>query len=163
MKGGALSGIGVKKGIRLSEIATQNGMPLIHMTESAGGDLTNHKIAIMGPEQLAGVAVEAEDDVAIGKAWISMGEKELCFTQQPRFLERVLLDDKRSCMAPMPGRVLQVMARIGQTVKKGEPLLILEAMKMEHTVTALSEGIILAVLVQEGQLVDIYMPLLQFE
>lgn len=121
------------------------------------------QLLINGHVHALRVVVEAQEDVAIAKAWISMGEKELFFIQQPRFLESILVDDKRSCMAPMPGRVLQILARVGQSVAKGEPLLILEAMKMEHTVTALKDGIVLAVLVQAGQLVDVNMPLLQFE
>ena len=47
-----------------------------------------------------------------------------------------------SLAAPMPGRIVQVMSRPGETVKKGQPLLILEAMKMEHTVTAPADGIV---------------------
>ena len=55
-KGGALSGIGVKKGIRLSEIATQNCMPLIHMTESAGGDLPNQaQVFVPGGQTFADI------------------------------------------------------------------------------------------------------------
>ena len=42
----------------------------------------------------------------------------------------------------MPGRIIEVMARAGDSVKKGQPLLILEAMKMEHTITAPADGVI---------------------
>jgi 3-methylcrotonyl-CoA carboxylase alpha subunit len=42
----------------------------------------------------------------------------------------------------MPGRIVQVMSRPGETVKKGQPLLILEAMKMEHTITAPADGVV---------------------
>jgi 3-methylcrotonyl-CoA carboxylase alpha subunit len=47
-----------------------------------------------------------------------------------------------SLAAPMPGRIIQVMSRPGETVKKGQPLLILEAMKMEHTITAPADGVV---------------------
>jgi 3-methylcrotonyl-CoA carboxylase alpha subunit len=47
-----------------------------------------------------------------------------------------------SLAAPMPGRIIEVMARAGDSVKKGQPLLILEAMKMEHTITAPADGVI---------------------
>jgi len=47
-----------------------------------------------------------------------------------------------SLAAPMPGRIVQVMSRPGEAVKKGQALLILEAMKMEHTVTAPADGIV---------------------
>jgi 3-methylcrotonyl-CoA carboxylase alpha subunit len=47
-----------------------------------------------------------------------------------------------SLAAPMPGRIIQVMARAGDSVKKGQALLILEAMKMEHTITAPADGVV---------------------
>ena len=45
-----------------------------------------------------------------------------------------------SLTAPMPGRIVKVMTKPGATVGKGEALLILEAMKMEHTITAPKPG-----------------------
>ncbi|HEY7242086.1 MAG TPA: acetyl/propionyl/methylcrotonyl-CoA carboxylase subunit alpha [Burkholderiales bacterium] len=47
-----------------------------------------------------------------------------------------------SLAAPMPGRIIQVMSRPGEAVKKGQALLILEAMKMEHTITAPADGVV---------------------
>lgn len=47
-----------------------------------------------------------------------------------------------SLSAPMPGRVVQVMVKPGDAVKSGAPLIVLEAMKMEHTITAPVEGIV---------------------
>ena len=44
--------------------------------------------------------------------------------------------------APMPGRIIKVMAQPGGAVSRGEPLLILEAMKMEHTITAPADGVV---------------------
>jgi len=44
--------------------------------------------------------------------------------------------------APMPGKVIALIARPGDTVDKGAPLLILEAMKMEHTIAAPSAGVV---------------------
>jgi len=47
-----------------------------------------------------------------------------------------------SLAAPMPGRIVQVLAKPGASVKRGEPLLILEAMQMEHTITAPTDGVV---------------------
>ena len=52
--------------------------------------------------------------------------------------------------APMPGRVLQLLAREGQRVSQGERLLVLEAMKMEHRIAAPLGGVIERVAVVEG-------------
>jgi 3-methylcrotonyl-CoA carboxylase alpha subunit len=47
-----------------------------------------------------------------------------------------------SLAAPMPRTVIQVMVAAGARVKKGQPLLILEAMKMEHTISAPADGVV---------------------
>jgi 3-methylcrotonyl-CoA carboxylase alpha subunit len=56
--------------------------------------------------------------------------------------------------APMPGKIIEVSARAGQRVKRGEPLLVLEAMKMEHTIVAPADGIIDGVHFSPGDLVE---------
>ena len=45
-------------------------------------------------------------------------------------------------LAPMPGTVIALLTQPGARVAKGEPLLILEAMKMEHTLTAPAPGVV---------------------
>ncbi|MEQ1609570.1 MAG: biotin carboxylase N-terminal domain-containing protein [Hyphomonadaceae bacterium] len=52
--------------------------------------------------------------------------------------------------APMPGKILEVKATPGQDVKKGEPLVVMEAMKMEHTLLAPRDGRISEVAVVAG-------------
>ena len=47
--------------------------------------------------------------------------------------------------AMMPGRVVKVMAKVGDNVKKGQALIILEAMKMEHTIVAPLDGVVEAI------------------
>jgi biotin carboxyl carrier protein len=54
----------------------------------------------------------------------------------------------------MPGKVLAIRVEPGATVEKGQLLVILEAMKMEHEVTAPEAGTVQAVLVEVGQQVD---------
>ena len=56
--------------------------------------------------------------------------------------------------APMPGLVLKIMVEAGQQIKKGDPVLILEAMKMENVFKAPSEAIVKAVKIREGQAVE---------
>ncbi|MGH6990087.1 MAG: acetyl-CoA carboxylase biotin carboxylase subunit [Stellaceae bacterium] len=55
--------------------------------------------------------------------------------------------------APMPGKVIEVLVAAGAKVKRGQPILILEAMKMEHTIAAPSDGTIDAVHYGAGDLV----------
>jgi len=53
--------------------------------------------------------------------------------------------------APLPGKIVQVLVKDGATVKKGAPLLILEAMKMEHTLSAPGDGVVDKVNCREGE------------
>ena len=52
--------------------------------------------------------------------------------------------------APMPGKIIAVMVAAGAHVERGAPLLIMEAMKMEHTITAPHAGIVAPVLIGWG-------------
>jgi 3-methylcrotonyl-CoA carboxylase alpha subunit len=56
--------------------------------------------------------------------------------------------------APMPGRVTQLMVEPGTNVRRGQPLIVIEAMKMEHTVTAPADGVVDAVRFAPGDLVE---------
>jgi 3-methylcrotonyl-CoA carboxylase alpha subunit len=56
--------------------------------------------------------------------------------------------------APMPGRVMQLMIEPGAEVRRGQPLMIIEAMKMEHTVAAPADGVVEAVRFAVGDLVE---------
>jgi 3-methylcrotonyl-CoA carboxylase alpha subunit len=53
----------------------------------------------------------------------------------------------------MPGRVVKIMANAGDHVRKGQPLIILEAMKMEHTIVSPKDGVIDRVAFKENDLV----------
>jgi len=61
----------------------------------------------------------------------------------------------RQLGAPMPGVVVTVSAVVGARVARGDPLLTLEAMKMETAVRAESDGEVAEVLVRPGQPVDV--------
>ena len=52
--------------------------------------------------------------------------------------------------APMPGKVVAVKASVGQAVKKGETILVFEAMKMENSVVAPEDGTVASIVVAVG-------------
>ena len=56
--------------------------------------------------------------------------------------------------APMPGLVKLVRAAKGDAVSKGQPLLVLEAMKMEHTIAAPHDGVIAEIVAEGAQVTD---------
>lgn len=68
-----------------------------------------------------------------------------------------------SMAAPMPGVVLKILVRPGSVVTKGMPLIILEAMKMEHPIVAAHDGTVAAVNCAEGQMVEPGVDLVELE
>jgi len=54
-------------------------------------------------------------------------------------------EDEGGLVAPMPGKVLEVLVAQGDVVEAGTPLMVLEAMKMEHRIVAASDGKVVAV------------------
>ena len=56
--------------------------------------------------------------------------------------------------APMPGKVLQVLVAVGAKVVKGAPLVVLEAMKMEHTIAAPHDGQVAEIHFKAGEQVN---------
>jgi acetyl/propionyl-CoA carboxylase alpha subunit len=73
----------------------------------------------------------------------------------PRFPDPDAAVAQGSLLAPMPGSVLRIGAAVGDAVTAGQPLIWLEAMKMEHTVTAPSDGVLAELNVEAGQQVDV--------
>jgi 3-methylcrotonyl-CoA carboxylase alpha subunit len=58
-------------------------------------------------------------------------------------------------VAPMPGKILKVLCRTGQSVKSGELLVVMEAMKMEYSFTAEFDGKVETVGCKEGEQVSV--------
>lgn len=73
----------------------------------------------------------------------------------PRFPEPGSTVEKGSLVAPMPGSVIRLGAEIGDTVAAGQPLIWLEAMKMEHTIAAPVDGVLAELNVKTGQQVEV--------
>ena len=76
------------------------------------------------------------------------------FVELPRFAEPEVLSVPGSLVAPMPGTVVRVDVRPGDDVQLGAPVVVLEAMKMQHTVVAPADGTVTGVGVAAGQTVD---------
>lgn len=72
------------------------------------------------------------------------------------YQRKVMLDKKSGASgktvasAPMPGKILEVLVSPGQTVKEGEALVILEAMKMQNEILASKKGTVSEILIKNG-------------
>jgi propionyl-CoA carboxylase alpha chain len=69
----------------------------------------------------------------------------------PRFVDPADQVATGSLLAPMPGTVVSVAVAVGDVVAAGEPVLVLEAMKMQHTVSAPHDGVVAELTVSAGE------------
>ncbi|WP_369184952.1 biotin carboxylase N-terminal domain-containing protein [Streptomyces sp. Y1] len=79
----------------------------------------------------------------------------LALTALPRFPDPTEQADPGALLAPMPGTVVRVTAAVGDTVTAGQPLLVLEAMKMEHRVAAPADGVLTELRAAPGRQVEL--------
>lgn len=98
---------------------------------------------------------EVRNDIS-GKSISSQKTKEIP-TQPPAASSTVIthLSGSNKISAPMPGSIFKVHTKVGEQVKKGQTLLILEAMKMENEITATMDGKVVNVLVNPGDSVTL--------
>jgi 3-methylcrotonyl-CoA carboxylase alpha subunit len=92
--------------------------------------------------------------VAGARAWVLADGAQLAFTEVPRFAEPGAEAVAGGLVAPMPGRIVKILVEVGQDVAAGAALVVLEAMKMEHTVRAAAAGRVQAIHATVGQQVD---------
>ena len=72
-------------------------------------------------------------------------------TKLPRFTDPADAVASGSLLAPMPGTVVSVAVEVGAEVAAGQPVLVLEAMKMQHTVSAPTAGVVTQIDVKAGE------------
>ncbi|MDA0344728.1 MAG: acetyl-CoA carboxylase biotin carboxyl carrier protein subunit, partial [Proteobacteria bacterium] len=82
------------------------------------------------------------------------GFGDIVFKKLPKFSDPNELIIEGSLTAPMPGKILKINIKKGSQVSQGEALIILEAMKMEHTIKANTEGTVTEVFVKVGDQVE---------
>jgi biotin carboxyl carrier protein len=68
-----------------------------------------------------------------------------------------------SIQSPMPGKIFKIIKSEGEELKKGETILIMEAMKMEHAIKAPKDGLLKKILFQEGEQVQGQVDLVEIE
>lgn len=92
------------------------------------------------------VSLKSELDLLLGKMGLESGNKQT----------------NNSIVAPMPGLIVNVVVNVGDQVKKGETLLILEAMKMENAIKSPKDGVISLISIEGGESVEKNQTLIEF-
>ena len=117
---------------------------------------TVRRVAVDGP------AVTVEDerglrrtarvarDEQTGRWCCQVGGWSVVLREVPRFADRGDESAADGCAAPMPGQIVRVLVTENEVVETGQPLLIMEAMKMEHTIRAPHGGVVAQLSADEG-------------
>ena len=89
-----------------------------------------------------------------GRAYVCTIEDELDLLIQNLHLNDADEDETANLISSMPGLVLDIMVEEGQSVEKNEPLMILEAMKMENILKSQTSGRVKKICCKPGEAVD---------
>jgi propionyl-CoA carboxylase alpha chain len=119
----------------------------------------NVKLVRSSPERVVlevdGVRRSFEVAAYDGLVCVDSSLGSVALTPVERFTDPSHQMSAGSLLAPMPGVVTRVGVQVGDAVKQGQPLLWLEAMKMEHTISAPADGVVAELSVAAGQQVEV--------
>ncbi len=126
--------------------ASVNNLPMHALVHAASPDRVDLEIGGTRREyRIHQVGAEVYVDASDGSSALS---------EVPRFGDPEKVTPTGSLLAPMPGLVLRVLAEVGAVVTAGQPLLVLEAMKMEQTVSAPASGVVAELRAKAGEQVS---------
>ncbi len=126
--------------------AEVNGVPLQALVRAATPDQVD--VELDGTRRVYRVHQVGTD------TYVDASDGSTALSQVPRFGDPEKLTPAGSLLAPMPGLVLRVLAEVGAVVTAGQPLLVLEAMKMEQTVSAPADGVVAELRAKAGDQVS---------
>ena len=137
-----------RTGIAIVDVASPGADP-------AGSDLT---VVAFGPDEVTAEIAGVRHTFGVIRAgegiWVSSALGSVRLTLLDRLPPPRLAAESGSLIAPMPGNVTRVAAAPGDRVAAGQPVLVIEAMKMEHTITAPAAGVLAELKVGPGQQVN---------
>jgi len=124
-------------------------------TLDAAGDLS----ADLDGVRCRSTIVRREEQITV----ISGGHSHVLLLDDPGLQAGELDGGEGRLTAPMPGKIVAVLVNVGDQVKRGTALVVMEAMKMEHTIMAPLDGIVANLPFRVGDIVDEGVELLGFE
>lgn len=128
--------------------------------------LRKFKISIDGKEYLVEMEELGVPAVQEERATTSVTEPKpvptLPTMMPPQAKNSTVSSESQLLTAPMPGTILKLLVNPGESVSANQPVMILEAMKMENEIVAPTDGHVAEILVQVGTIVNASDPLISF-
>jgi propionyl-CoA carboxylase alpha chain len=137
--------------------------PRNHIVVSYSAGLEQHDLEGVTVIEATPTQAVLDDDgitetyaVAVGAGWVDVDGPQgaITLTPVPTFVDPADVVAEGSLLAPMPAAVISVAVADGQHVSKGDVVVVLEAMKMQHTITAPTDGIVSELSVTPGAQVE---------
>jgi propionyl-CoA carboxylase alpha chain len=115
-----------------------------------------HQVVLADSDEVAySFSVDRYDDRGSAHVYVDSPRGPVHLIAVPRFAEPGSTVEQGALVAPMPGNVIRIGAEIGDTIAAGQPLVWLEAMKMEHAVAAPTDGVLAELNVTVGEQVEV--------
>ncbi len=161
-------GFSVSGEIHAFTLSESDGQYQIFRTDfpmGVSGSLTcNH-------QNYGSVTINLSDEIVTSNFSISQDSATIYLPEGPLEIDSVdlshrtgaVIDVSARLTAPMPGKIVAIQVSEGDFVSRGTPLIVLEAMKMEHNISAPADGRVVALFFKHGDLVDEGVELLGFE
>ena len=159
-------------GVAQDRLTLGNGETSIPIEVTQGGEPDDKAMVMVTPQgrhvlqdlsrQNDRVSLTLDDHRVVGRVYLDAAGLSLTLAgQRVRLEKHNPLDVTHGgggasgrILAPMPGRVISVAVAAGERVRAGQALVVLEAMKMEHALTAPADGLVATLHAGEGELVD---------
>ena len=127
--------------------------------------LSQHLLSVLGSGGLTRAFVAEKN----GTTYVHMGGRIFTFDDAAAVSDSRAGGKAGAGVAPgaitsqMPGNLIKVIVKEGETVKEGQPLVIVEAMKMENEIRSPSDGVVKAINFAVGDLVEAGVPIVELE
>ena len=154
----------VAHAVRIDYLPAGRAFTAAGTTATASGSVDGRKVALQWNGQAVTARVARVRDAGHDKLTTFYAGRRFDFELHDLLAESEAGEEEGGGLtAPMPGKILAVLVAAGATVEKGAPLVVMEAMKMEHTIAAPAKGIVKDVLYAPGDQVPEGAALIAFE
>ncbi|MBP12329.1 MAG: hypothetical protein CMA71_02145 [Euryarchaeota archaeon] len=142
------------------DLTEKDGLITVSSLKINGEKAEPPKIRISKLEDKSRISVEIDGNPRfahvskVGDKWWIHLDGEIYIISELEKGAKSLSKAEGGLSAPMPGTVLDVMVTVGQRVREGQPLMTMEAMKMEHRIVAPKAGEVISIYFNQGDRVD---------